>query len=236
MQQGPGETASSSAPEGERGASPLRILSLSAAFALVTNLLQFWHSTAETQKLRQETQNLSAERDKTAAEVKRMQTEESESASRSIQSWLDQLSKFPAPEDRVMVLSAAFWTSPDDSVKSWAKQQMERLSGEVEARQKEAEQRLALATHAAPSVPVPPPEGLGAGAGTPHTGVGAGGPSDAGAESDAGGPKPPHDPHAAAVQVAVNDLARVKRAQALLADTRMLEFRPAPKAATPPKP
>jgi hypothetical protein len=204
-------------PEAKARRSPLQVISVSAVVAVLTNLLQFWHSTAETQ-------NLEAERDKTAAEVKQLQTEQAESASRSMQSWLDELSKFPEPEDRVMVLSAAFSTSPDDNVKSWAKQQMERLTGEIDARQKEAEQRLAVASREAPSTPGTQPTALGAGAGAS--------PSGAGAEHDAGAATPgtatsvSHDARLAAVQVAASDLARVKRAHELLSDAKLVQFKP----------
>ena len=43
--------------KGERSG-PLRLFGMSALVALVTNGLQWWHGSVETQKLLQETQNL----------------------------------------------------------------------------------------------------------------------------------------------------------------------------------
>jgi len=221
---------------------PLRLFGVSALVALVTNGLQFWHSSVETRKLVQETQNLQAERDKTVAEVQQLERELAEGASRSIQTWLDQLLKFSQPEDKVMVLSALLSTTPDESIKAWAREQMKRLESQMAARQSEAEEKLALAVREAPAtVPLPtlfpPAESPSSAGGTSGAvasnvgSIGQGGATASGAGTGSGShrggsaglageplPAVPRDPRLAAVQLAASNLERVRRARKLLLD------------------
>lgn len=174
-------------------------LTLASAVALVAsiggNVVQWQSHVAEVAKLKEETQ-------KTASEIQTMKQDQAERESRNIQSWIEQLQKFDTAEDRVMVLSAAISTSPYDSVKAWAKEQMSRLEGELAQRKETATQVLALAEHATPAGPrAILGGGAGAGANLGHGAAGGG-----------AGPEP-----ATAVRLlASKNLERVNHAEVLL--------------------
>lgn len=163
-------------------------------------------------------QTASAELAKTRAEVTTLQQEQKEASTRSIQSWIEQLQKFDTVEDRVMVLSAAASTSPYDSVKAWAREQMLRLEGELDERKKVAEAQVAM-TEAAPSPPRATPGGTRPRSPTPPTG----------ASPEAGGTtvSPPVPTRDVDIQrVARKNLERVTLAEALLRAAK--DVRPAP--------
>ena len=65
---------------------------------------------------REQWQKGAAELARTRAEADGLVQQQREYASRSVQSWIEQLQKFDTVEDRVMVLSAAMSTTPYDSV------------------------------------------------------------------------------------------------------------------------
>jgi hypothetical protein len=182
------------------GASPLGggkvtlVSVLALAMSVGGNVVQWRERAAEVDKLR-------AESAKTAAEVQTLRQDQAERESRSIQSWIDQLGKFEAPEDRVMVLSAAISTSPYEAVKTWAKDQMTRLEGVLAERKETAKAELAVAEHVATVVPHTPISGLGAGQ-TAHM---TGGAAAAVAE-----------PATAVRLLAAKNLDRVSRAEVLL--------------------
>jgi hypothetical protein len=90
-----------------------------------------------------------------------MQQAQREAATRSVQSWIDQVKKFDTVEDRVMVLSAAASTSPYESVQVWAREQLLRLDGELKDRKRVAEQKVALVERT--TVPVTAPAATGSG-------------------------------------------------------------------------
>jgi hypothetical protein len=137
---------------------------LALAASLSGNVFQWQKSDAELMKLRAETDALVQE--------------QHENATKSVQSWIEQLQKFDDVEDRVMVLSAALSTSPYDSVKQWAREQMSRLEGDLNKRKEEAKQQLALAERA------PSTDASGAAATKPVVGGGSG----------SGGIRPPRPP------------------------------------------
>ncbi|HEX7671079.1 MAG TPA: hypothetical protein VF395_15900 [Polyangiaceae bacterium] len=161
------------------------------------NVVQWREHAAEVDKLR-------AEAAKTAAEVQALKQDQAERESRSIQSWIDQLGKFDAPEDRVMVLSAAISTSPYDAVKTWAKDQMTRLEGVLAERKETAKAELAVAEHVAAVVPQTH-VALGTGLGGGQTTHAAGGVGTAAPE-----------PATAVRLLAAKNLDRVNRAEMLL--------------------
>jgi len=173
-------------------------------------------------------QKNAAELAKTRAEVAGLQQQQEESATKSVQSWIEQLQKFDTVEDRVMVLSAAMSTTPYASVKTWAQEQMLRLEADLGKRKAEATEQLALAT--APetdSVQKSQNHVTGRGEGVGRGGLGATG---GGTGSPQTGPKPNGDvaapaPLVLAQATAKKTLDRVNVAEAML---RAAKAAPAP--------
>ncbi|HVU00336.1 MAG TPA: hypothetical protein VHE30_01240 [Polyangiaceae bacterium] len=179
-----------------------------------------------------------AELSKLQAETNALVQEQKENATKSVQSWIEQLQKFDTVEDRVMVLSAALSTSPYDSVKSWAREQMLRLESDLDARKEEAKQQLALATATATTTTP------AAGAPTTGEGIGLGSPGTIGHGAGTGNgqgmtrpPTKPTKPSTGGPSPATAEIAEATAKQAFdrvnLADA-MLKAAKAKDAAAPP--
>jgi len=181
---------------------------VSLAASIVGNVVQWRTNTAEVEKSRAEASQLRQEADKTAAEARKLEQEQAQSGERSVQSWLEELKKFDAPEDRAMVLSAAISTTSDERVKSWARDQLKLVEQALTERRRIAEAQLAIADQAAQSTKPPAPPTPKASEVTPG----------GGAQSTAMSPPPPvtKDPRAAARVLATRDLSRIKKAESLL--------------------
>lgn len=158
------------------------------------------------------------------AEYEKIQQEQKEASTRSIQSWIEQLQKFDTVEDRVMVLSAAVSTSQYESVRAWARDQMVRLEGELDERKKVAQAQVAM-TEAAPPPATEPssrPPGTRSHPATPPQTAPAGEPP---ALPPAAAPVAARD--ADIQRVARKNLERVNLAETLLRAARA-DVRPAP--------
>jgi len=184
---------------------------LALVASLVGNVLQWQKGTAELAKTR--------------AEADGLVQQQRENATKSVQSWIEQLQKFDTAEDRVMVLSAAMSTTPYESVKTWAKEQMLRLESDLGRRKVEATQQLAVAITRESGVP--------SGGQSPglNPGIGAGptGPSGLGVGGSPNGPRPPNGNAAPSVRTvelaqlrvsARKTLDRVNVAEAILKTAR----------------
>jgi hypothetical protein len=193
--------------------------------SVIGNVVQWRSNSAEAEKSRAAASQLRQEADKTAAEVQRLKQDQAESGERSVQSWLEELKKFDAPEDRAMVLSAAISTSSDERVKSWARDQLQLVEQALTERKHVAEAQLAVAENAA-HLPGSPANPWGGGVvnstmGTPGSGLtnatggGVGGHSSA-LPAMAATPTVAKDPKLAARELASRDLKRITHAETLL--------------------
>ena len=172
----------------------------------------------------------SAALEKTRAEIASLTQAQQEGSTKSIQSWIDQLKKFDTVEDRVMVLSAAVSTSPYDSVRAWAKEQMLRLEGDLHERKKAAEENVAVAERAAatPNAPSPGAGGSGLGGGGTSRPAVPTRPAASGAV-----PGVPQRPALEMVAVAKKDLARVAVAEQLFSAVKASPVVPTRPATAP---
>jgi len=183
--------------------------------SVIGNVVQWRTNAAEVEKSRAEASQLRQQADKTAAEALKLKQEQAESGERSVQSWLEELKKFDAPEDRAMVLSAAISTTSDERVKNWARDQLKLVEQALTERRRIAEAQLAIAERAShapetPVTPTPNPAGAGPSATPEHSPVPA----------LALAPTLTQDPKAAARVLATRDLSRITRAQVLVRDAK----------------
>ena len=184
---------------------------VSLVVSIIGNVVQWRTNTAQAEQSRAAASQLRQEADKTAAEVQSLKQQQAESGERSVQSWLEELKKFDAPEDRAMVLSAAISTTSDERVKTWARDQLNLVEQALTERKRIAEAQLAVAENASHAAEAPAPT---AGAGGAATGGGASG--HAASPGMAAPPVVTRDPKAAARVLATRDLSRINRAEVLL--------------------
>ena len=179
--------------------------------SVIGNVFQWRTGAAEAEKSSAAASQLRQEADKTAAEVQRLRQDQTESGERSVQSWLEELKKFDAPEDRAMVLSAAISTSSDERVKSWAREQLQLVEQALTERRRIAEAQLAVAENAAHAA------GMRDSAGGVASNAGGGGaPGHTAAPGMAEPPTVAKDPKLAARDLATRDLKRITHAELLL--------------------